>query len=704
MTAVLWLFMAVYGGWRLSRVWLGDPRQLVLRLGSPATATAFFQSPWPLLLLRLCIAVWVGLLPATWLTYLLAALLAPILPTAWHPLLAANLILLCSGSVWIGIDLYRHRRQSELAWPGLVRDLQRKPGRYTVAVTCFWLVFAFWLMNGTFYRVGDFIHAGYSVFSDFAPHTAIVSSFAQGRNWPTFYPHFPNDGIAYHFMFFFLCGNLNYLGLPLDWAINLPSMLGLLTCCLLLGLLALRLTGRRGTLLLAPLLMLCRSSLAFFTHLAGLIRLDPSGSLGSILQRLWQQSAFIGNTRHDDWGLWGINVYANQRHLLSGLSLLLIVLIILLPDLQAGMAQKGHWRSFWRRDTWLVRDPEARRRLLAALLIGVLMPYWHGSALVALILILLPLALFATNRLSFLAFAGASTLAALAQSRFFTGDATRVIEPTFFFGFLADERSLVGVLLYLLEVTGLALPLFVVAFWLPGWRRKILLAGFGLPLLFALTVSLTPDVTVNHKLIMITLALSNIYLADLLLRLWSGPPAQDKNGPARPGGWSGRWFQRGVAIILTAVLMVTGLQEWIIERNINRNTVTIDLQSPLVTWVRQNTAPDSIFVTAPYHYHSFFLSGRFVWYGHAYYAWSAGHDTGKRHQMVAWLLAGNDDLAAVSDLIASESLDYLLLDDALRETADFWVDEAFFTRHFVQVASFPQLGNLIIYDLHQILD
>jgi len=491
-------------------------------------------------------------------------------------------------------------------------------------------------------------------------------------------------------MFFFLCGNLNFLGLPLDWAINVPSILALLTFAILLGFLAVRLTGRPATFLLAPLMLFLRSSLAFFTQLTDEIRLNAhrAGTLRIALGELWNRAAFIGSTPRDEWGLWGVNVYANQRHLLSGLSGLLVVLLLVLPDLQSGLFGPG-------RGTWKIVSAPDRRRFIGICLFVAMLPYWHGSALVALLLVLVPIALFASNRLGFALTAATAIASALLQAFYFSGRATRVVQPDFFWGFIAPDTSLGGVLIYLLTVTGLALPLVLVAFWIPGWRRKVLIAAFSLPLVFAFTVSLTPDVTVNHKYIMISLALLNIYLADLLVRLWTW-------GSQKKAAIAGRMLiPRILAVLLGFCLMVTGALECRLVHNINQNSVSLDTKSQLVQWVKANSRPDDIFVTAPYHYNAFFLSGRSVWFGHSYYAWSAGHDTEGRLRLYQQLLTGcGQDLDEARDLIRRESLDYLLIDDTLRQSAEFGVDEVFFDDNFPLAAWFPEQGDSKIYALN----
>ncbi|NLM15694.1 MAG: hypothetical protein GX218_07535 [Clostridiaceae bacterium] len=713
MIALLWLLLAFLSGNR----WFD-------RLNRPPSAwrQTDLTSPWPVALFRFSSALWLGLLPITWLTYVFAALFNLVLPTGIHPLIPANVLVMTGLSVWLIRpklqQAWRHARlrqdgakprwaqyetQTDGVWPSLIRSISAKPSRLYLLSVLLFLSLGLFLMNGTFGRDGTIYRAGYSVFSDFAPHTALVSSFSQGRNWPTQYPHFANDGISYHFMFFFLCGNLNYLGLPLDWAINLPSLLGLLTFCILLGLLALRLTGQRWTFLLAPLLLFLRSSLAFFTHLADLLQsYGGSTSLSVILQALLRQDTFIGNTTNDAWGLWTVNVYANQRHLLPGLSVALLIFFLFLPDLENGLMLLKHPKQlFFQRASWqLPRRPDSKR-MIAAIVLGMLLPYFHGAVVVALLLMLVVLAVFSENRLSYVFFALAVLLAAGVQTSVFAGQVS--IVPKFQPGFIAPDKTLVGCLLYLLEMSGLLLPLALAIFWLPGRRRKVMTAAFFLPLIFAMHISLTPDITVNHKYILITFAFLNIYVADFLIKLWTG--FRDATKPSTRRRPLLHIAGRLAALVLGLVLMITGIQEVLILRNISRRTVAIDGSSPLVEWIMDNTEPDAVFVSAPYHYHSFYLSGRATWLGHAYYAWSAGHDTDGRLEQENRLFSGcGNDSAAVQEMALNLGIDYFLLDDGLRHHPEFIVDEKFFHRCFPIVVEFPNNENSIIFDLRRTLN
>lgn len=78
-----------------------------------------------------------------------------------------------------------------------------------------------------FHMKDGILYSGFSVYGDYAPHTAMMRSFSRGNNFPTQYPHYGGQDVKYHFMFQFLVGNLEYLGLRLDLGYNLVSILSL---------------------------------------------------------------------------------------------------------------------------------------------------------------------------------------------------------------------------------------------------------------------------------------------------------------------------------------------------------------------------------------------------------------------------------------------------------------------------------------------
>jgi len=231
-----------------------------------------------------------------------------------------------------------------------------------------------------------------------------------------------------------------------------------------------------------------------------------------------------------------------------------------------------------------------------------------------------------------------------------------------FWGFIAQDKSWAGILLYLFLVTGLALPAGWVTAIDLGRLARLMMAACGVLILFLFSVSLTVDITTNHKYLMIALLFVSVPIAGALAKLLAHRSVAAKV----------------LAIGLVVVLTGTGLYEIRLIHNINRNKLTLPLESPVVSWIMEQTPPQSIFLTAPYHYHAFFYSGRQAYYGHAYYAWSAGHDTAFRDALVKTLLASTeDDWPEIITILKDQKIDYLLVDDELRNHPDFRVNESF---------------------------
>ncbi len=631
---------------------------------------------------------YLGIIPLTTLNYFLALLVNPLLPAKIYPLLISNIICL-AGFVLLPGRSYVHKfkkRKLLPAIPGWFLSIEEKLRRSPYK-TLFYggsiVIFAAWaglLTSHVLRSEGGYLGAGFSVFSDYAPHTAVVSSFAKGRNFPTDYPHFARDGVQYHFFFYFLAGNLEYLGLDTASALNLPSALGMIAFCVLLGYIAVLWTRRDAAFLLAPMLLYLRSSNAIWYWLRDLPKLAAESGV-SVITYIRRNDIFIGRLPMDDWGLWNLNVFANQRHFLFAMGAALLILIILYPSLG-----KPSIRSWIDPGAWL---SASRREYLPVFILLACLPYWHGSVTVALLLMMALIAVFSRDKLIYLVSAMIALGFAFIYGKAFSGESGNGIGLSYQWGFIAPDKTVFGVFSYLWELLGLALPaILILPFLQANPRKRVLAASATLPLIFALTVSLTPDITVNHKYVMISQMLATILLADLILRLWRLPSA--------------RFPARLTAVMLTIVLTLTGVVDLISYRNKNKNLFYIPESSAFQTWIETNTEEKAVFLTPPWHYHPFFLTGRQVWYGHSYYAWSAGHDTATRDDEVRQLFAGtNNDPYIFIDYCMQNRIQYAIISDDLRTNPDFVLNEAFFRDNFEIAASFPEQNNAVIYRIYE---
>ena len=414
---------------------------------------------------------------------------------------------------------------------------------YSLIILLVTVVSAF-LMFYTYRIDRNYLLNGYSTFSDLSPHTAMVSSFGKGFNFPTEYMHFSGDGIKYHFMFYFLAGMLEYLGFPIDYALNIPSIISMVCALVLLGLLASLLSGRRLAFALSPVFVFLRSSLNVFIRISN--SLTSGKSLAETFNEIFSNQTWYGVTPYDEWGVWAINVYPNQRHLMLGIAITLICVILFIPfvrrlcisAMSAGSFSGAVKAILFSRNAWLPRkeDPLSAGTLaLFACILVIVMPYFHGSCLIALLLVLFGMALVSESRLLHLMVAACAVISSFIQTLAFSGGAQNVLSLKYQPGFLLSENSqpvTANVLLswgsYLITVTGATL---VVAFTCtlvlffhdivkkkPVYRFFLFLAFLN-PIIFAFTFQVTLEMLANHKFIQVSLILIDAFVAIFMANL-----------------------------------------------------------------------------------------------------------------------------------------------------------------------------------------
>ena len=99
-----------------------------------------------------------------------------------------------------------------------------------------------------------------------------------------------------------------------------------------------------------------------------------------------------------------------------------------------------------------------------------------------------------------------------------------VVSPSVYFGFLAEKKSLPGIAVYLFEISGIVfLGVLVLLFFLKKMERAVAVSIL-FPTIFAFVASLTPDINVNHKYIIISYAFLAVFWGGAVSRLfhWKG--------------------------------------------------------------------------------------------------------------------------------------------------------------------------------------
>lgn len=519
----------------------------------------------------------------------------------------------------------------------------------------FGLLFIFILFSMVYvFRVDDgVLKSGYTVFSDYAPHTAMIRSFSWHDNFPTQYPHYGGEDIKYHFMFQFLCGNLEYLGMRIDWAFNITSAASLWGFLVLLYCFAKDVTGRTSVGIISVVMLFFRSSFAVIEKFIDALL---SGTMVDFIRN----TSFIGYTAHEDWGLWNYNVFLNQRHLGFGLLIAIIVIryfsnyLNWIDNTEVSIKAKAR-EMFFTKKSWVPKN------VMISVFLGVLLgglAFWNGAVVIAALLIMSGFAIFAKNKLDFAIMAAITMILSITQTLFFmdnhssTGEGMR-----FLFGFIADEKTIGGVLTYLIKLSGIffiGIAVFLVS--LRG-KLRIMTISFLIPVMFAFTVSMTPDVTVNHKYIMISVIFLNIIWGYIIIKLFN------RNA-----------ICKAISVFFNILLTCTGVYDMLTIYNANKSTINIDTESSLTEWLKENVKENELILVNQDSMTETSVSGVMMYNGWPYYAWSAGYDTDTRDSITNEIYAEkNPDNLKKS--LKKEHIKYVIIDkhnnrdtSVLRET------------------------------------
>ena len=596
----------------------------------------------------------IGMLLMGWGTYLVSGAASAI--GAEIPLIYGNLAVMGAAAVFLAV-LYTgrirkgravlfHKNRKMIKYKKL---FQKEALFFTILA-----LFLIWIMFYVFFIRDGVLYSGFTVYGDYAPHTAMMRSFSLGNNFPTQYPHFGGEDVKYHFMFQFLVGNLEFLGLRLDVAYNLVSVLALLGFLMILYSLAKRITGSGKTGILTVVFFFFRSALTFFRFVWEHVQ------AGDLLSTLRDNTEFIGYTVNENWGLWNFNVYLNQRHLAFGLLIISLVIWMYLDWVAAGCGHEEKGLLWIRKrcltwEAWKCRSVE--RALAAGLLIG-LTAFWNGAAVIGGLLILMGFAVFSDGKLDYLITALVSVLFSVLQSKIFIWGSA--VETSFQWGFIVEDKSLGGILWYLLQMSGIFFLGAVFLIFVQKKRsQKAVLISCLFPLIFAFCVSLTPDVTVNHKYIMISYAFLAIFWAEAVTSLMR------KKIPVKI-----------LAVVLCISLTITGVYDmWIIFRNNGPgHRVSVNLDSELTEWLAENLDHKDLILTPEYSISEVTMSGVMMYLGWPYYAWSAGYDTYGRAEKAREIYTSQDK-ETVRRLVQQEKITYILFEEGMTFEGEYGVED-----------------------------
>ena len=592
----------------------------------------------------------IGTLLLTWAVYVISWFFS-VVGKSQNPLLYGNTISMVGAAlIFIFVAVLRYKKNAvrtdggqKNIRTGLAEKLISNKKGFKREVLLFGLlaVFITYMMFYVFYIRDGVLYSGLTVYGDYAPHTAMMRSFSLGNNFPTQYPHYGGADVKYHFMFQFLTGNLEYLGLRMDFAYNIVSSASLVGFLMLLYQLALRITGKISCGAATIFLFFFRSGMAFFRFVWEHIQ------TGDLLETLSENVSFIGYTTNENWGLWNFNVYLNQRHLAFGLLMVTLALYLFMDWLEAGTSheEKGIlWMKgrFFSKEGWKSRNPE--QALLMGMFLG-LCAFWNGAAVIGGLLILCGFAIFSDGKIDYAITAAVTIFFSYLQTKIFISGSA--MSPQIYLGFLAEDKTVWGVVKYLFWMSGIFFLGLAVLVWFMRRRERMILLGFLFPTIFAFVLLMTPDINVNHKYIMISYAFLAIFWAWAICSLWNR-----------------KLYGKILAAVLAICLSATGIYDFavIVRGNGPGRRVAVNMDSDLTKWLADNLDKDDLLLTPEYSMNEVTMSGVMLYCGWPYYAWSAGYDTNYRAAQAVTIYTTMDS-EELKKVVKQERITYILFEE-----------------------------------------
>lgn len=637
---------------------------------------------------RIATSFLVGLLLSTWITYFGSL---TFFRTA-QPLIWGNLVLLV---VFI-LAVYKLPRYPPSRHFNLIGLRPAGAARWDWICLGAFFIFACWLIFATLgFKDGSF-QIAFKAWSDFGANLSLTQSFALGHNFPPEHPFFPGQLIKYHFLFWFQAANLEFLGLSLVWSVNLLSVVSMLALVVMIMTFAEVLFDSRVVGRIAAFLFFFSSSLSYLPFLRS--QESVAGSVASVLGR----TQFLPSGypyRGEDWGVLTVDVFANQRHLISGVGILFVVLTFLIDFYKHRMPAAGADSPRPEQDSvtpdvdiagdsqptsvvTAVRTlPSLKAFIFSGVLIGGL-PYWNSAVFVSAVIVLVSFFIFLPGRRYLAALIATAVVLGLPQVILLrAGNVSRADQSLFHFGYTLTDPTVWGLVKYLGWTFGIKwILVFIALAFLSNFHRRLFLALSSLlPVVFLFQLS--TDVFNNHKLLNIWSIFASVYAAYALWRV-----AKIKR------------IGLAMAVILTVLTIAEGVIDLFPVHN-DPVLVVPHKNDRLSQWLLDNTKPSDVFLTQTLLTHPILFTGRKIFLGYTLFAWTAGYDVSAREEIYRRMFEVRDPKELVR-LLNNNKIAYVGIDDGVRENkAIKQLNEEVYQMHFQKVFEDTghQYANITIY-------
>lgn len=520
--------------------------------------------------------------------------------------------------------------------------MKTQPYWNRVLVILFSIIFSAAIMCSTFSYKDNSIVIGTKIWSDFWANIPLIRSFSFGDNIPPEYPLFPGERIRYHFLFFFLVGMLERIGIRIDIALNILSIIGFSGMMIGIYALAKHFSHSKIAGWLALILFIFNSSFSWIYYLDRGINTLPE---------IVTYSDYPSHGPYDDSvvsGFWKLNVYVNQRHLAFAFAILAFSVWSIV------YSKSKYWKFL---GIFLLISLSWLHKavlLMAFLVLGAMFLTQQKKRKIILGAILVTVALSLPG-IQYLNGNGVTTEKAISFHPGFIYNATSWHE--FSFHLSNFQKWLVY---WLLNLGILPLTAFLGWIWFtletiaPKKGLKKLIAfwqsdrvvWFGVAVtIFAIAnlFQFASDLGTNHKFINFTQIIFSVYSACLLWKLWKTRLSL-------------------LVPILLVLLTLGGIFDFFPLFN-DPKVFWEDIPKNIeAQWIYTNTAPNSIFLNTTYNYNPIVTAGRKVFWGWDYFTSSIGYPLAERRTQLRPIIAGEISEIELCKFLYTNKIRYIFVD------------------------------------------
>lgn len=516
--------------------------------------------------------------------------------------------------------------------------------KYYLEIIIFILAFLFstWLYFSTFSYNDGSMQIAAKAWSDFASHIPLIRSFSLGDNFPIEYPLFSGPFIKYHFLFYALVGFLEKLGLRIDLALNIPSIIGLTFLIFMIYLFSKELFKSKAVGILSIIFFLFNGTLSFIDFFK-----NNGLSLNSIFS-IFQNTKFTSFGPYDGGiisAFWNLNIYTNQRHLAISYALSLFIIYIFLK----------------------LKDNKSHKNFEITLFLGIILGLsfmLNMATFLMTVLILICLLIFLKHKrvYIFLTLLLASVIT-LPQYLFIQQQQSEfnILLRT---GYLVEKLDIISFINYWVQNFGLHIILILLGFIVASKISKKVLLSFLSLFIVANVLQFSPEIAANHKFFNFFMIIGVMFSAYFLYFIWKK-----------------RHFSKPFVLVIILLLTLSGIIDFFPILNDAKITLKDYPVNKNISWIIKNTKKDAVFLNNQYLYNDASIAGRKIFLGWPYFAWSQGYDTQKRDDIRKNLLSTKN-----LEYFCTESLKHKLnYVDINLGSDDAIVNKEFFDNNFKKV-------------------